>query len=235
METAFPSRSRNRHPSRRQTLEWIAGGVCLLACLQAAMPAYAQEDMFVSRCGVPTPSTRTSHYPGVNNIVLSNDLGRPAGKVHYAPGQILVISGRVTDENCVPVANAIIDLWQANPYGEYRWATRDELLNPEPVFAGSGRAVTDNLGRYHFTTLFPGSTGRTAPHVQFRITHPDFQSLDTSMYFSGDRRNMDDPKFKAFKADTQGSLQGRVNNLAEGKLGALFDITLKGRNPFRSF
>lgn len=225
---------RPRH--KRSLRHIVLGYACAFIAGMAAMPANAQQsDMFVSRCGLPTPSTNTSHYPGVNNIILSNDLGRPAGKVHYAPGQLLVISGRVTDENCVPVANAIIDLWQANPFGEYRWATRDELLTPEPVFAGTGRAVTDNLGRYHFTTLFPGATGRTAPHLQFRITHPEFRSLDTSAYFGGDRRNLSDPKFKALKGDTQDKLQARISGAADGKLQALFNITLKGRDPFRSY
>lgn len=222
-------------PSRRHLLSLLAGGTFLLATFGAS-PAFA-EDLMLTACGAPTPATSASHYPGSGNIILSNDLARPAGKAQYAAGQLLRISGRVTDENCVPVANAIVDMWQANPFGEFRWASRDELLNPEPLFAGNGRAVTDNLGRFTFTTLFPGSTGNNAPAVQFRVTHPDFkQPLDTAMYFKGDRRNAGDSRFKAFNADNQARLLGKVSPSADGNsLTASYTITLKGRVPFRSY
>lgn len=220
--------------SRRTLLGLCAGSLCVLAGL-SGRPAAAQ-DAFVSQCGTPTPSTRAVNYPGVSNIVLSNNLARPTGKAQYANGQLLYVSGRVTDKNCVPVANAIIDLWQANPFGQYRWASRDELLNPEPLFAGSGRAVTDNMGRYNFITLFPGSVGSGAPHIQLRITHPDFKPLDTSMYFRGDRRNAADSRYKANKSDAQGQLLSTVTTAADGNsLNAEFNITLPGRNPFRSY
>lgn len=220
--------------TRKHLLSLLAGGTFLLASLTSA--AASAEDMFLGQCGTPTPAVSVSHYPGVGNIALSNDLARPTGKVNYASGQILHISGRVTDENCVPLVNAIVDLWQANPFGEYRWASRDELLNPEPIFAGSGRAVTDNLGRFHFTTLFPGSTGNNAPILNFRVNHPDFKQLDTAMYFKGDRRNSNDSRFKAFNADSQARLLGKVSPSADGSsLDATYSITLKGRAPFRSY
>ncbi|MBM3618205.1 MAG: hypothetical protein FJX23_06620 [Alphaproteobacteria bacterium] len=221
-------------PTRRHLLSLLAGGTFLLASF-AANPAHA-EDLMLTACNGITPATSASHYPGAGNIILSNDLARPAGKAQYAAGQLLRISGRVTDENCVPVANAIVDLWQANPFGEYRWAARDELLNPEPIFAGNGRAVTDNLGRFNFTTLFPGSTGNNAPVVQFRVTHPDFKTIDTAMYFKGDRRNATDSRFKAFSADNQSRLLGKISSSADGNtLNASHNITLKGRVPFRSY
>lgn len=207
----------------------------LLTLLLPFSAAYA-EDSFVGQCGLPTPSTGEEHYPGHGNIILSNDLARPAGKVNYASGQLLYVSGKLTDENCVPIVGAAIDLWQANPFGEYRWASRDELLNPEPVFAGNGRAVTDNLGRFNFITLFPGSIGKQAPHLQFRVVHPDFKLLNTSMYFKGDRRNSADPRFKAFKGDAQNHLLGKVDVDSQQEIIQVnYDITLKGRSPYRSY
>jgi len=225
--------------SRRRLLGLALGGTMALAC-SALLPAAAQAaDAFVINCHAPTPSSSAASHPGVNKIILSNNLARPAGKAMVAPGQLLHITGRVTDENCVPVINAIIDLWQTNPFGDYRYATRDELLNPEPLFAGSGRAVTDNMGRYEFTTLFPGAYGRHAPHVNLRITHPDFSSLNTTMYFRGDRRNSSDPRFTALSSTSQSLLLGDVTlqqpENPDAGLRARFDIVLKGSDEFRRY
>lgn len=230
----------DRKFTRRQMAGIFLSGSLMLAC--SALPissALAGQDAFVLKCHAPTPSVSSSNYPGVNKIILSNNLARPAGKAINANGQLLFLSGRITDENCVPISNAIVDIWQTNPFGEYRWAARDELLNPEPIFAGSGRAVTDNLGRYQFTTLFPGGNGKNAPHIYMRIQHPDFKPLDTSMYFRGDRRNSGDPKFRALKSDSQALLLGNVSPRdplrPETGLDAVFNITLGGRNVYRSY
>lgn len=224
--------------TRRKILGLALGGTLALACSALSSPALA-KDSFVIHCHAPTPATKSANHPGRNKIILSNNLARPAGKAQNAPGQLLRITGRITDENCVPVSNAIIDLWQTNPFGEYRYAVRDELLNPEPVFAGSGRAVTDNMGRYEFTTLFPGGYGRNAPHVNLSITHPDFSSLTTTMYFRGDRRNGSDPRYTAIKRDSQALLLADVTFQQAGNpeagLKADFDIVLKGSDEFRSY
>lgn len=222
--------------SRRQMLGLALGGSLLLACSPLAAQA---ADPFVLKCHGPTPATNASNYPGAGKIVLSNNLARPAGKSLDAPGQLLRISGRVTDENCVPVANAIIDLWQANPFGQYRWAARDELLNPEPIFAGNGRAVTDNMGRFRFTTLFPGEYARNAPHINFRVSHPDFNTLDTTMYFRGDQRNDKDSRLKAFRDDARARLLADVTMhdalRPEAGLDAVFNIVVKGGNTYRRY
>lgn len=225
--------------TRRNLLGIALGGSLMLACSGFAGGALAATDQFVLKCHGPTPATTSASYPGTSKIILSNNLARPTGKPLNAAGQLLTISGRITDENCVPVANAIVDIWQANPFGQYRWASRDELLNPEPVFAGNGRAVTDNMGRYQFTTLFPGVYGRNAPHVNFRISHPDFSTLNTSMFFRGDRRNSDDSRFKAFKEDSQARLLADImqrdpQNPSAG-LESSFNIVIKGGNPYRRF
>lgn len=225
--------------SRRHVLGMALGGTLMLA-YASLIPAPAHAaDPFVIKCRGVTPTVNTSNYPGVNRVILSNNLARPTGKALDAPGQLLYISGRVTDENCVPIANAIIDLWQTNPFGTYRWATRDELLNPEPVFAGNGRAVTDNMGYYRFTTLFPAAYGRYAPHVNLRVTHPDFGTLNTAMYFRGDRRNDTDSRFKAFRHDAQERLLAEVTMrhpaYSEYGLEATFNMVMKGGHTFRRY
>ncbi len=201
--------------------------------------AHAGEDQFMLGCGALTPQTNTAKYPGNSRIVLSNDLSRPTGKAERAQGQPLFVHGRIVDKNCVPVVNAIINVWHANPYGKHRYASRDELMNPEPIFAGSGRTVTDNMGRWHFTTLFPGHHGTEAPHIHFHITHPEFKAINTSMYFKNEKRNETDSRFKAFTEEQQRLLLGDVNLLdptnPQAGLKATYDITLGGEHDYREY
>lgn len=215
---------------------WLLAG---LMALPLAFPASANDDPYILKCPSPTPAVKSDEYPGKEKIVLSNNLARPTGKASDAAGQILFLSGRVTDENCVPLIGALVDIWQTDPQGKYRTATREELLNPYPLFAGSGRATTDNMGRYSFTTLFPGPYGKNAPHIHVRVYHPDFKPLLTTIYFAGDRRNEADPKLQALGNGKRRGLQAEtaMRDAANPQAGvdALFNVTLKGSSTYRGY
>src|SRR5262249_27248215 len=47
------------------------------------------------------------------------DLSRPLGTGGRAIGQLITVSGRVTDEDGWPLVNSVIELWQANSAGKY--------------------------------------------------------------------------------------------------------------------
>jgi protocatechuate 3,4-dioxygenase alpha subunit len=76
---------------------------------------------------------------------------RPAHEL--APDGPVRIEGRVLDGAGEPVPDAMVEIWQADPSGEYR-----------PDF-GWGRCGTDDEGRYRFVTVKPGPVGGQAPHV----------------------------------------------------------------------
>src|SRR5207302_9577593 len=73
-----------------------------------------------------------------------------------ATGDKIVVEGCVLDGDRAPVADALIEIWQANAAGRSRHPedTQDKALDPK--FRGFGRACTDKAGRYHFTTIRPG-------------------------------------------------------------------------------
>jgi len=73
-----------------------------------------------------------------------------------AMGERIVVAGRVTDEEGRPVADAMVEIWQANAAGRYRHA-RDRHDAPlDPNFHGQGRVFTDVEGDYGFVTIRPG-------------------------------------------------------------------------------
>lgn len=189
-------------------------------------------------CNTPTPgrSDGVQGYPGREKIITSNRLAMPAGKPVPAEGQIVYLMGRVYDKNCVPVKGAKIELWQTNSKGKYDFASTAELLSPEPVFAGTGQTFSNNMGEYQFITVFPGPYGRRAPHIHLRVSHPDFPTIETEVFFAKDHRNEKDPNLKRFRKKLRDAVLADMRNAGpQGGMIASFDIVLSGKNKFRQF
>ncbi|WP_308163411.1 maleylacetate reductase and hydroxyquinol 1,2-dioxygenase domain-containing protein [Nocardia alni] len=114
------------------------------------------------------------------------------------PGTPLWVDVRVTDVGGDPVADAMVDVWQANQDGFY------DLQLPDldgPVLRARFR--TDGQGRLRFWTILPSAypipvdgpvgemieaTGRhpwRAPHLHFLIAEPGFRQLITQLFVAG--------------------------------------------------
>jgi len=53
-------------------------------------------------------------------------------------GERIIVSGRVLDENSRPLANTIVEIWQANAAGRYRHEVDQHNAPLDPNFTGSG-------------------------------------------------------------------------------------------------
>ena len=81
------------------------------------------------------------------------------------------------------------------------WDTINRLAPLDPNFSGSGRVLTDDLGRYHFTTIKPGADPGGNHYNAWRPQHIHFSLVGagiltrrvTQMYFPGDPLLEDDP------------------------------------------
>jgi len=115
-----------------------------------------------------------------------------------AKGEKVYIGGTVVDENCNPVAGALVDLWQACHSGKY---LHDDDPNPaelDPNFQYWAKLKTDNAGLWRVKTIIPGAYPASAtwtrpPHIHFKISKKGFHILTTQMYF-------DDPRFADLNA-----------------------------------
>ncbi len=157
-------------------------------------------------------------------------------------GERMIVSGRVLDENARPVANALIELWQANASGRYRHAVDQHDAPLDPNFTGAGRALTDDAGRYCFKTIKPGAypwrNHRNAwrpAHLHFSLFGQAFiQRLVTQMYFPGDPLLPYDPMFTGVpdeKARSRLIADFDWENTVPGHAIAYrFDIVLRGRD-----
>jgi protocatechuate 3,4-dioxygenase beta subunit len=122
-------------------------------------------------------------------------------------GERMIVTGRVLDGAGRPVRHQLVELWQANAAGRYVHQ-RDQHPAPlDPNFTGMGRCLTDDQGRYTFTTIKPGpypwrnhhNAWRPA-HLHFSVFGTDFtQRLVTQMYFPGDPLFALDPIYQSIR------------------------------------
>ena len=170
---------------------------------------------------------------------LDHDLTKN-GQVNGEPiGERIVVTGRVLDENGNPVANTLVEVWQANAGGRYIHKQDQHDAPLDPNFLGSGRCLTDAEGRYKFYTIKPGAYpwGNHANawrpnHIHFSLFGGSIASrLVTQMYFPGDPMLDLDPIYQSVPAGARERMisEFSIDVTEEGfALGYIFDIVLRG-------
>lgn len=155
-----------------------------------------------SNCNITPDQTIGPFYPHVKNGDGDVDLTRIQGKDGQAEGSVILVRGRILDENCRPIENALVEIWQANHHGRY--SHEGDAANPNPLdpnFEGWGEMTTDTDGSYGFKTIKPApyffgdpekpEDWRT-PHIHFRVSRRGYHEIVTQMYFEGEERNATD-------------------------------------------
>jgi protocatechuate 3,4-dioxygenase beta subunit len=154
-------------------------------------------------------------------------------------GQRIIVSGRVLDDGGRPVANTVIEIWQANAAGRYIHSADQWPAPLDPNFTGAGRAITDAEGRYRYVTIRPGAYPWKNHHNAWRPAHihlsllgPAFATrLVTQMYFPDDPLVAIDPVAGAVPEPYRQRVVSRFDletTEPEWALGYQFDIVLRG-------
>ncbi len=133
-------------------------------------------------------------YPDKDQSDTDMDLSQIKGHVHNATGEKILVHGRVTNIHGQPLANAKVDVWQANHYGRYSHSADENPAPLDPDFQGWGIVHTNADGIYRFKTIKPGAyplsamggSGKRCRHIHFKVSHPKHVALTTQMYFKGD-------------------------------------------------
>lgn len=97
-------------------------------------------------------------------------------------GTIITISGQVLDQAGNPVANALLDFWQANASGQY-----DDV-----GYTLRGHQYTDANGYYTLTTVVPGIYPGRTEHIHVKVQAPNSSVLTTQLFFPGVTQNARD-------------------------------------------
>ena len=180
--------------------------------------------------------------PSINRITLGEHAADlTAGFPGQPQGERIIVSGRVLDENGRPVRNTVVEVWQCNAAGRYLHKGDQHDAPLDPNFTGTGQVLTDDHGRYRFTTIKPGAYPWRNHFNAWRPAHIHFslhgegigQRLVTQMYFPGDPLLAFDPIYNCVDDD---KARARMvssfdweNTENEFALGYRFDIVLRGR------
>lgn len=182
-----------------------------------------------------------------DTVVGIDDADLTRGHPNEPAGQRMIISGRLLDGDGRAIPHSLIEIWQANAAGRYRH-DRDTWPAPlDPNFDGMGRTLTDDQGRYQFTTVKPGAYPWKNHHNAWRPAHIHFslfgsaftQRLVTQMYFPDDPLFGQDPIFNSAPAAARSRMIAEFSledTSPDWALAFRFDIVLRGREstPFGS-
>jgi len=197
-----------------------------------------------------TISELTGPGPAISAVTPEDaDLTKNAGTGSEALGQRIIVTGKVVDENGVPIPHTLLEIWQANAAGRYIHK-RDGWPGPlDPNFLGIGRCLTDQGGMYRFLTIRPGAypwrnhaNAWRPSHIHFSVFGPNMLSrLVTQMYFPGDPLHERDPIMcsvpgEAAKKRLIAAYDHGVTE-PEWALGYRWDIVIRGSSgtPFEPY
>jgi hypothetical protein len=181
----------SRFPSRRRVV--VAGAYASLAFTVG--DAWAQPDV------APTPTCHDGDEPTLPETEGPFFKPKSPRRSDLREGGI---AGR-------PVANALVDLWQADDRGEY----------DNKGFRLRGHVFTDPQGRYAFRTIMPGLYPGRTRHYHVKVQAPNRPVLTTQFYFPDEPQNRADEFFHR-------ELVMRVA-AADDALRAQFDVVLAMR------
>lgn len=152
--------------------------IAILVCLTFPFYFLRVRSQQLAQTQTPTPSITTCIPTFVDgggpyyqpNTPMRSQL---APDVHL--GEELTVSGKVLAADCVtPLANVIVDIWQANETGNYD----DEWYR--------GRVITNDKGEYTFSTVVPKGygqgTGYRPPHIHFKIWRDGTELITSQMF-----------------------------------------------------
>lgn len=123
-------------------------------------------------------------------------------------GDRLTVTGQVLTTDCAPLANSLIDVWQADAQGAY----------DNEGYTLRGHQFTDAEGRYRIETIVPGRYPGRTRHLHIKVQAPNYPVLTTQLYLPNESLNERDFLFRP-------ELLMAVRETAEGKQ-AQFDFVM---------
>jgi protocatechuate 3,4-dioxygenase alpha subunit len=151
-------------------------------------------------------------------------------------GERIAIEGVVHDGLEQPIADALLELWQANGHGRYHHPLDTSGRELDPAFTGYGRAATDGTGAFAFRSIKPGPVpgpagSIQAPHLNLVLGARGMtRHAFTRIYFEGDARLAEDPILALVPEHRRPTLLARASGQRDGATLYRFDIHLQGED-----
>lgn len=216
--------------SRRNILTGVAA-LTGAAFAGGAMSALAQA----AASKLPTKPFQTvgPFYPVDVTADQDADMTILGNSKTLAAGTIIYVTGRVLDTKGTPIANATLDIWQANSAGRYDHPADTNKAPVDANFQGFARIRTAADGTYKFKSIKPGAypTGDgdwiRPPHIHFDVRGNKSRAI-TQMYFEGEALNEKDLILKNIrrKETVVAKVDAASAGSEKGALGVRWDVVL---------
>lgn len=136
-------------------------------------------------------------YPIASQQDKDSDLTRVVGSSEVARGQIIIVEGLVLDNEGRPLADAAVEIWQANDAGRYAHPSDTNPAALDPNFQGWALTRSNKYGGFRFKTIMPGAYSvatnwQRPPHIHYKIFKRGYAALTTQMYFANHPLNKTD-------------------------------------------
>jgi protocatechuate 3,4-dioxygenase beta subunit len=224
-----------RHSTRRRVLRFglslaAVGVVVGSAVAPGVLAQTAQQDaqtiVVTNPTGATTPAVTTTDTNSAGTLTVGQTLPLTVSETEgpyfkaNSPettslfqdgmqGTVLTITGQVLAQDGTPVANALLDFWQANASGSY----------DNSGYTLRGHQYTDANGDYTLTTVVPGLYPGRTEHIHVKVQAPNNSVLTTQLFFPGVAQNSRDSIFDP-------SLVLNIQNNADGSQSAVFNFVV---------
>jgi protocatechuate 3,4-dioxygenase alpha subunit len=185
---------------------------------------------------MPTPTPSQTIGPFFAYCLTSSDYGYKLiadNVINSISGQKIQITGQVLDGGRRPIPDAMLEIWQADPEGQFYEAGKFK----DPSFTGFARTGTDLNGNFLFRTVKPGvfknSTGiLQAPHINLTLfARGLLRHLTTRIYFSDEEATYKDPFITHLVPEPRrNTLVARLEKNNADHICYTFNINLQGEN-----
>ncbi len=165
---------------------------------------------------IPTPNeTEGPFYPVKDQQDKDADLTQIKGHTAAAQGQHIVVSGQIQDIAGHPVAQATLDIWQADAHGRYHHPRDPNPARPDENFQGWAIIRSDENGLFRFKTVMPGAYPASGswirpPHIHFKVSKPGYRVMTTQMYFPAEKLNHSDLLLNAKSEQERAAMTARL-------------------------
>ena len=218
---------------------WIAGGVvtaALVVLLAHLGTGKAAADTASDGSAPPLPATPDTevtyftpaqtegpYYPVTKPADRDSDLVTVQGASGVPAGDVVELGGILFDAGGMPVAGAVIEIWQTDSNGIYAHPNDRRTARRDANFQFYGESVTAEDGTYRFRTILPGRYAPRPRHIHVKIKLNGRTLLTPQFYFAADPRKASDAIFAGLADNT-----ALIVNLDE-RTGADGNPVLDGR------
>lgn len=166
----------NRQGFIKQGLYGLGALISVPPLLQSCINAASQSSDAAGACASVSPTETKGPFP----IQTPSDLVQ-SNIVSDREGIPLLIQIQVQNknQNCQPLAGALVDVWHCDAdgaYSEYGGNALQRIDYSNAHFL-RGRQRTDANGRVSFVSIYPGSYPGRAPHIHLEVLDSSQRSL----------------------------------------------------------